>query len=81
MNDLLSRLAADLGVTPLTTAEEDLLLECARDVAHTSTRRHAPLTAFLLGAAVTADATERAERLATAISRVRSALREDPPAH
>ncbi|MEV0132170.1 DUF6457 domain-containing protein [Dactylosporangium sp. NPDC050688] len=42
----------ELGLAPLTTAEQAAILDLARDVAHNVARPGAPLTAFLLGVAV-----------------------------
>lgn len=40
-----------LGVAPLGEREVEALLDMARDVAHGTERRHAPLTCFLVGLA------------------------------
>ncbi|MEP7059437.1 MAG: DUF6457 domain-containing protein [Actinomycetota bacterium] len=45
-------LASALGVEPLSAEEQALLLDTARDVAHTVERRITPLSTFLMGAAV-----------------------------
>lgn len=52
MDDWLQRYAERLGVPPLTDAEVADLLELARDVAHGTERRFAPLSTFLAGVAV-----------------------------
>lgn len=43
--------ARSLGVEPLDEREVAALLDMARDVAHGTERRHAPLTCFLVGVA------------------------------
>ena len=79
----LDDLAAALGVAGLTGDEQRLLLDCARDVAHLTQRRFAPLSTFLLGVAVGA-AADRPTALADAVSAIRAALptetAQDPPA-
>ncbi len=45
-------LAQALGEAPLTDAEVTRLLAVARDVAHGTERRYAPLSTFLLGLAL-----------------------------
>lgn len=70
--DWLARYAQALGVEPLGEAEAQALLDLARDVAHGSERKHAPLSTFLAGvlagrggdrAAALRAATEAAEGL------------------
>jgi hypothetical protein len=85
VDEVLDRIAAALGVAPLTDAEQQLLLDCARDVAHGSARRHAPLSTFLLGAAIGAGEVDRETALRAAVSRVTAVAGEvdippDPPA-
>jgi uncharacterized protein DUF6457 len=45
-------LASALGVEALSDDEEQLLLDAARDVAHSVERKITPLSTFLMGAAV-----------------------------
>jgi hypothetical protein len=54
-DDWLVRAAEHLGVGPLTEAEASALLDAARDIAHNTERRYAPLTCFLLGVAAEND--------------------------
>lgn len=65
--------ASDLDVDPLTRPEIDAVLDLARDVAHGTERRFAPLTAFLLGVAA-AGHEDRSAAVAAAIDRLRGAL-------
>lgn len=78
MNTTLDDIAAALGVAELQPGEMQELLDCTRDVAHTSERRFAPLAAFLLGVAV-AGSEQRADDLTDAISRVRAVLPAPDP--
>jgi hypothetical protein len=57
--------AAELGVTPLTDAEVEALLDLAGVAAHASERLAAPLTCFLVGRAGMApdEALARANRM------------------
>lgn len=50
--DWLARLADVLGEAPMTDAERDTILDLTADVAHTTVRRYAPLSSYLLGLAV-----------------------------
>lgn len=63
MSDWLDALADALGVARLSPAEVDQLLDLARDVAHGTERKNAPLATFLAGRAVagghTLDDTQR----------------------
>ena len=60
---------AALDVAPLSTADRDLILDMARDVAHGVARPAAPVTAYLLGLAVGRGATpEDAARVLSAIA-------------
>ena len=52
MNDWLEDLAQALGEPALTSEETGAVLRLARDVAHGVERKLAPLSAFLVGAAV-----------------------------
>lgn len=49
MQDWLERYARDLDVAPLSDDEAAELLDLARDVAHGTERRYAPLSTFLAG--------------------------------
>ncbi|MBW3576420.1 MAG: molybdopterin-guanine dinucleotide biosynthesis protein MobA [Actinobacteria bacterium] len=49
MHDWLDSYAHTLGVAPLTEEEQRTLLALAREVAHASERRFAPLSTFLAG--------------------------------
>lgn len=49
MDDWLDRFAAALGVPPLDPAEVDTILDLAREVAHGTERKNAPLAAWLAG--------------------------------
>lgn len=51
-DDWLERAATLLGVRALDGGEMKVLLDLARDVAHGTERRNAPLTSFLLGVAI-----------------------------
>jgi hypothetical protein len=79
VDEVLARLAAALGVAPLTATEQELLLDCARDVAHGSQRRHAPLSTFLLGVAVSGGEVDRATALRAAVERVGALLDDAAP--
>ena len=72
--------ATMLGDAPLTPEEESLLLDAARDVARGVERKIAPLSTFLMGAAVErarADGLTRWEALAEIMRMLREML---PPA-
>ncbi|MBW3658213.1 MAG: molybdopterin-guanine dinucleotide biosynthesis protein MobA [Actinobacteria bacterium] len=64
----LERYADELGVAALTDDEVARLLVLARDVAHGTERRYAPLSTFLAGVAVGAGDTPRAAALDQAIA-------------
>lgn len=49
MDDWLDRFATALGVPPLDTAEVDAILDLAREVAHGTERKNAPLATWLAG--------------------------------
>jgi hypothetical protein len=51
-DDWPDRVAAALGVEALTDDQVETVLDLARDVAHGTERRFAPLTTFLAGVAV-----------------------------
>ena len=74
MDEMLQRLAEALGVTPLSQEEQRLLLDCARDVAHGRERRHAPLSAFLLGVAAGRSDVDRETAVRDCIERVRAVI-------
>ena len=52
MDDWLERYARQLGIPPLGDEETVALLDLAREVAHGSQRRFAPLSTFLAGVLV-----------------------------
>ncbi|MFT5223280.1 MAG: hypothetical protein ACI867_001595 [Glaciecola sp.] len=54
-DDWLVRAAEQLGVGSLNEVEATALLDAARDIAHNTERRYAPLTCFLLGVAAAND--------------------------
>ncbi len=54
-DDWLEEAARALGVLPLSPDEATALLDLARDVAHNTERRYAPLTCFLVGLAAAGD--------------------------
>ena len=76
MSDLLARIAAELGEEPLHDDEVEALLDLARDVAHQSERKSAPLASFLAGIAVGRADGPRAVALTDVAARVRSLLLE-----
>jgi len=49
MDDWLDRFALALGVAPLDTSEVEAILDLAREVAHGTERKNAPLAAWLAG--------------------------------
>ena len=52
MDDALAAMAEALQVPPISAEDQRLLLDCARDVAHSTQRRYAQLSTFLLGVAL-----------------------------
>lgn len=48
----IARLAAELGVVPMSLRTQATVLSIARDVAHGTERKYAPLAAFVAGRAV-----------------------------
>lgn len=72
MDDFLRRLAAALDVPELEPEQIETLLATARDVAHGTERRHAPLASFLVGMAI-----GRGSSLPAATATVHAAL--SPP--
>ena len=52
MDDALAAMADALQVAPLSDGDQRLLLDCARDVAHSTQRRYAPLSTFMIGLAL-----------------------------
>jgi hypothetical protein len=52
MDDALAAMADALQVAPLSADDQRLLLDCARDVAHATQRRYAPLSTFMIGLAL-----------------------------
>ncbi len=78
MSDWPRRFAEALGVEPLTSDEVAAVLDLARDVAHATERRFAPLTTFLAGAAVARSGQHgREDALADAAERVRALIAEE----
>lgn len=61
MDDWLDRFAAALGVPPLDPAEVDAILDLAREVAHGTERKNAPLAAWVAGRSAADVATALAE--------------------
>ena len=74
MDEMLQRLADALDVAPLSAAEQRLLLDCARDVAHGSERRHAPLSTFLLGVVAGRSDAGRETAVHASVERVRAVI-------
>jgi hypothetical protein len=72
MNDWMEELASALGVEPLSTEETGALLKVSREVAHGVERRFAPLSTFLLGAAV-----GKGTPFAEALERTRALIPEE----
>lgn len=66
MDDWLDRFADALAVARLGPAEVDAVLDLARDVAHGTERRNAPLATFLAGRASAGGGVEAAAALAVA---------------
>ena len=82
MDDWLDRLALALGEPALAPGELGSLLKLTRDVAHGVERRFAPLSAFVIGAAVGRRAAEGKAREAAfreALETARSLVPEAPP--
>lgn len=52
LTDWINDTCAELGITGLDEAGQQIVLDLARDVAHGVARPAAPLTSFLLGVAV-----------------------------
>lgn len=77
MDNTLHVLASALGVEPLTAAQQTLLLDCTRDVAHTTQRRFAPLAAYLAGVAV--GRSGGPEALPDAVAAIAAALAPEGP--
>lgn len=74
--DWINDACAELGITGLDEAGQQIVLDVARDVAHGVARPGAPLTTFLLGVAV-----GRGADLATAAATIaRLAESWEPPA-
>ncbi len=72
LEEWLAELAAELGV-PADSADVSLLLDLARDAAHTVTRPAAPVTTFLVGLAA-GHAGGRPEDVAAAVATARELL-------
>ena len=75
LDQWLTRMAAELGVTDVALAEasKQILLDLARDCAHEVERVAAPLSTFLLGVAV-----GRGADLSSAAGRATAALLDEP---
>lgn len=74
------RLAAALDVTPLSPTETAAILDVARDVAHATERRYAPLSTFLLGVALAGEpGADREGALGDLAARVAGLLPDVPP--
>lgn len=67
-------LAEALGQPALGDDEIAEVLDVARDVAHTTERRYAPLSTFLIGLAVGSGEGDRAERLRALAEQTRHLL-------
>lgn len=78
MDEWLDDLAATLGVAPLRDEEVTDLLAVARDVAHGSERRFAPLSTFLAGVAVAGGA-ERPEEVARIAATIQAFVEKRTP--
>ena len=75
MDDALAAMAEALQVAPLSADDQRLLLDCARDVAHSTQRRYAPLSTFMIGLALgQAGDTDRTGSLQRAIDALTAAL-------
>ena len=67
-------LAEALGEEPLTADETADLLDLARDVAHNTERRYAPLSTYLIGLAVGRGEDQRQQRLEALVEQTRHLL-------
>ena len=77
MNEWLDRLADGLGESRISGQELGEVLKVARDVAHETERRFAPVSAFLIGVAVghrMADGAPREEAFRSAVAAARELL-------
>lgn len=72
--DWLERYAEELGVASLTADEAEALLDLARDVAHGTERRFAPLSTFLAGVAAGAADRDRPSSIADALAAAQRCL-------
>lgn len=72
--DWLDDLAEVLDQEPLSDEERTLLLDLARDIAHGTERRFAPLSALMIGRALGASEHVRTTRLRVLVDQVRAAL-------
>jgi hypothetical protein len=82
VDDWLGQLSMMLGDARLSDEEQGLLLDVARDVAHGTERKAAPIAAFLLGAAVARRVLAGEERhaaLSASAADLRSLLPKAPP--
>lgn len=67
-------LAEALGEEPLGPDEVAAVLDLARDIAHTTERRYAPLSTYIIGLAVGRAEGERRERLDALVEQARRLL-------
>lgn len=74
--DWLERFADVLGETPMSEDEIETILDLTRVVAHTTVRRYAPLSSYLLGLAA-ADAPDREQAAVDLAGRLRGILPAD----
>ena len=82
MDAWLDEVAASLGVPPLSPRRASVLLKVARDVAHNVERRYAPLSTYLVGAAVAsrvATGTSEEDAFESAIRAIRALVPASPP--
>jgi uncharacterized protein DUF6457 len=83
VDDLLGELAAALGEDELSPGETGAVLKLARDVAHRSERKFAPLSTYLAGVhagRLSALGKPRESALREAVDAMGSRLRESPSA-
>ncbi|MDX1619631.1 MAG: DUF6457 domain-containing protein [Nitriliruptorales bacterium] len=73
----LEELAEALSEEPLNDAEITAILDVARDVAHQTERRYAPLSTYLLGVAVGRERGDRPARLEALAEQTRHLLGVD----
>ena len=79
MDDWLDRLAEALEVPRITSDELGTILSLAREVAHATERKHAPVSTFLLGVAAgaqTRPGTDRSPAFEAVVTTARALLPE-----